>query len=212
MGDGARGGPLVTSQVLRSGQALDEAIRGSVAGVGAMVLEGLVLLTTVAYALGSIRLTQRRVLVQEPAAIGAVLLGPEVERRPVRSPGNVGLGRAGDTGTRASPTGGRPHYRPHRAGSAGAPDSPTRMPTWPPRSCRRRSPARPWWCSTSHCSSMLQGRSASCSTQSGAVEVLSGDSPVTVGSASPATCAVGRIVLLDSSIAVARSCWSRAGG
>ena len=48
--------------------------------------------------------------------------------------------------------------------------------------------------------------------QSGAVEVLSGDSSVTVGSASPAACAVGRIVLLDSSFAVARSCWSRAGG
>jgi len=60
---------LVTSQVLRSGQTLDEAIRGSVAGVGAMVPEGLVLLTTIAYALGSIRLAQRRVLVQELAAI-----------------------------------------------------------------------------------------------------------------------------------------------
>ncbi len=36
---------LVTSQVLRSGQSLDDALRSSVAGVGAMVPEGLVLLT-----------------------------------------------------------------------------------------------------------------------------------------------------------------------
>jgi cation-transporting ATPase E len=60
---------LVSSQVVRAGQTLDEAIRGSVAGVGAMVPEGLVLLTTIAFALGSIRLAGRRVLVQELAAI-----------------------------------------------------------------------------------------------------------------------------------------------
>ncbi len=60
---------LVTSQVLRSGQPLDDALRASVAGVGAMVPEGLVLLTTLAFALGAIRLARRRVLVQELAAI-----------------------------------------------------------------------------------------------------------------------------------------------
>ncbi len=60
---------LVTSQVLRSGQSLDEALRASVAGVGAMVPEGLVLLTTLAFALGAIRLARQRVLVQELAAI-----------------------------------------------------------------------------------------------------------------------------------------------
>jgi len=60
---------LVTSQVLRSGESVEEALRASVAGVGAMVPEGLVLLTTVAFALGAIRLARRRVLVQELAAI-----------------------------------------------------------------------------------------------------------------------------------------------
>ena len=60
---------LVTSQVLRSGQSLDDALRASVAGVGAMVPEGLVLLTTLAFALGAIRLARQRVLVQELAAI-----------------------------------------------------------------------------------------------------------------------------------------------
>ena len=60
---------LVTSQVLRSGQSLDDALRSSVAGVGAMVPEGLVLLTTLAFALGAIRLARQRVLVQELAAI-----------------------------------------------------------------------------------------------------------------------------------------------
>ncbi len=60
---------LVTSQLLRSGQPLADALRGSVAGVSAMVPEGLVLLTTIAFALGAIRLAGRRVLVQELAAI-----------------------------------------------------------------------------------------------------------------------------------------------
>ena len=60
---------LVTSQVIRSGQSLNEALRASVAGVGAMVPEGLVLLTTLAFALGAIRLARQRVLVQELAAI-----------------------------------------------------------------------------------------------------------------------------------------------
>ena len=44
-------------------------MRGSVAGVGAMVPEGLVLLTSVAFALAAVRLARRRVLVQELAAI-----------------------------------------------------------------------------------------------------------------------------------------------
>jgi cation-transporting ATPase E len=60
---------LVTSQLLRSGQSLDEALRSSVAGVGAMVPEGLVLLTSIAFALGALRLARRQVLVQELAAI-----------------------------------------------------------------------------------------------------------------------------------------------
>jgi cation-transporting ATPase E len=60
---------LVTSQLIRSGQSLSEALRASVAGVGAMVPEGLVLLTTLAFALGAIRLARRQVLVEELAAI-----------------------------------------------------------------------------------------------------------------------------------------------
>ncbi|MEO9181495.1 MAG: HAD-IC family P-type ATPase, partial [Acidimicrobiales bacterium] len=60
---------LITSQVARSGQNVNQAVRGTIAGVGAMVPEGLVLLTTVAFALGAMRLARRRVLVQELAAI-----------------------------------------------------------------------------------------------------------------------------------------------
>ncbi len=63
------GALLVASQLLRSGQTLADALRGSVAGVSAMVPEGLVLLTTVAFAVGAIRLAGRHVLVQELAAI-----------------------------------------------------------------------------------------------------------------------------------------------
>jgi cation-transporting ATPase E len=60
---------LVTAQVIRSGAPVDSALRGSVAGVGAMIPEGLVLLTSIAFALGAIRLARRRVLVQTLAAV-----------------------------------------------------------------------------------------------------------------------------------------------
>src|ERR1019366_1865827 len=63
------GALLATSQLLRSHLPMREALRGTVAGIGAMVPEGLVLLTTVAFALGALRLARRRVLVQSLPAI-----------------------------------------------------------------------------------------------------------------------------------------------
>lgn len=60
---------LGTGQFLRSHIGVSDALRGIVAGVGAMVPEGLVLLTTLAFALGALRLTRRRVLVQSLPAI-----------------------------------------------------------------------------------------------------------------------------------------------
>ena len=60
---------LVSAQVIRSGAPIESALRGSVAGVGAMIPEGLVLLTSIAFALGAIRLAQRRVLVQTLPAV-----------------------------------------------------------------------------------------------------------------------------------------------
>ncbi|HEX6476012.1 MAG TPA: HAD-IC family P-type ATPase, partial [Acidimicrobiales bacterium] len=48
---------------------LADSVRGSVAGVGSMVPEGLVLLTSLAFALAVLRLGRRRVLVQELAAV-----------------------------------------------------------------------------------------------------------------------------------------------
>jgi cation-transporting ATPase E len=59
---------LVVSQ-LRSNASLHDAIRGSVAGTVAMVPEGLVLLTSVAFAVGVVRLARRKVLVQELPAV-----------------------------------------------------------------------------------------------------------------------------------------------
>jgi magnesium-transporting ATPase (P-type) len=49
---------LVVTQLLRSPQPLADALRGSVAGVGAMVPEGLVLLTSAALTLGAVRLAR----------------------------------------------------------------------------------------------------------------------------------------------------------
>jgi cation-transporting ATPase E len=60
---------LVISEFFRSHRPLDDAVRGSAAGVSAMVPEGLVLLTSIAFAAGAMRLARRRVLVSELAAI-----------------------------------------------------------------------------------------------------------------------------------------------
>jgi cation-transporting ATPase E len=61
---------LIFSQLAEStDDSLGDAIRGTVAGVGAMIPEGLVLLTSVAFTAGVLRLGRRQVLVQELAAI-----------------------------------------------------------------------------------------------------------------------------------------------
>src|SRR5215469_7759477 len=62
------GAALVVRQ-LQSGLSVDEALRGSVAGLVGMVPEGLVLLASVAMAVGVVRLAARRVLVQDLPAI-----------------------------------------------------------------------------------------------------------------------------------------------
>ncbi|MFL6077336.1 MAG: HAD-IC family P-type ATPase [Mycobacteriales bacterium] len=62
------GALLIVSQ-LRSNDSLAEALRSMVAGLVTMVPEGLVLLTSMAFAVGVIRLGRRRCLVQELPAI-----------------------------------------------------------------------------------------------------------------------------------------------
>ncbi len=59
---------LIVSQLV-SNSSIPDAIRGSVGGVGSMIPEGLVLLTTVAFAAGVARLGRRNVLIQELAAL-----------------------------------------------------------------------------------------------------------------------------------------------
>ena len=59
---------LITSQVL-SHRDLPDAVRGCVAGVGAMIPEGLVLLTSITFAIAVARLARRRVLVRELPAV-----------------------------------------------------------------------------------------------------------------------------------------------
>ena len=60
---------VLTSEFFRSHDTFEDAVRGSAAGLVAMVPEGLVLLTSLAFAMGAMRLARRRVLVQELAAI-----------------------------------------------------------------------------------------------------------------------------------------------
>ena len=62
---------LISSQLVHN-ENLADALRGSVAGVGSMVPEGLVLLTSLAFAVGVVRLGRRRVLVQELPAVEAL--------------------------------------------------------------------------------------------------------------------------------------------
>jgi cation-transporting ATPase E len=63
---------LVVTQLPTAGTGWPDAVRGSVAGVAGMVPEGFVLLTSMAFALGVVRLARRRVLVQELPAIEAL--------------------------------------------------------------------------------------------------------------------------------------------
>ncbi len=60
---------LFGSQIFRADSNLDDALRGAVAGVVAMVPEGLVLLTSLAFAIAVIRLGRRKALVQEMASV-----------------------------------------------------------------------------------------------------------------------------------------------
>jgi cation-transporting ATPase E len=62
-------GALLLWSQLRADQTLPDAIRGTIAGVVTMVPEGLVLLTSIAMAVSVIRLAQKKVLVQELAAV-----------------------------------------------------------------------------------------------------------------------------------------------
>jgi cation-transporting ATPase E len=59
---------LVISQ-LRSAPSVSEGLRASVAGIGAIVPEGLVLLTSLAFAVGATTLARRKALVQELPAV-----------------------------------------------------------------------------------------------------------------------------------------------
>ncbi|MEV6106795.1 cation-translocating P-type ATPase [Streptomyces sp. NPDC051940] len=60
---------LITSSLLRENKDSSEAIRRTVAGIVPMVPEGLVLLTSVAFAIGVVRLGRKQCLVQELPAI-----------------------------------------------------------------------------------------------------------------------------------------------
>ncbi|MFB3737728.1 MAG: HAD-IC family P-type ATPase [Candidatus Velamenicoccus archaeovorus] len=62
-------GVLLLISQLRSNASVRQALRGTVAGTVAMVPEGLVLLTSVAFAVGVVRLARRRVLAQELSAV-----------------------------------------------------------------------------------------------------------------------------------------------
>ena len=63
------GALLLYSQIVVSGQDLDDALRGAIAGMVTMVPEGLVLLTSIAMAVSVVRLAGKRVLVQDMPAV-----------------------------------------------------------------------------------------------------------------------------------------------
>ena len=134
---------LLTWSQLRSHEHLGTAVSGAVAGVITMIPEGLVLLTSVAFAVGVVRLGRHQVLVQELPAVellarvDVVCLdktgtltepGMHAGRRPGRGrrrPGSAGAGRAGR----------------HRAGAERQPGR--GRAALPARRARRRPR---WWC------------------------------------------------------------------
>jgi cation-transporting ATPase E len=63
------GAALLTWSQLSGTLSVEDALRGSVAGVANMIPEGLVLLTSVAFAVGAVRLARQKVLVRELAAV-----------------------------------------------------------------------------------------------------------------------------------------------
>lgn len=60
---------LLWSQVVRADLPLNDAIRGTIAGIVTMIPEGLVLLTSIAMAVSVVRLAQKKVLVQDMPAV-----------------------------------------------------------------------------------------------------------------------------------------------
>lgn len=62
-------GALLTWSQLQADQTLKEAVRGAIAGVVTMIPEGLVLLTSIAMAVGVLRLARRQALVQDMPAV-----------------------------------------------------------------------------------------------------------------------------------------------
>lgn len=62
-------GILLLISQLKANQSVDDAIRGTIAGVVTMVPEGLVLLTSIAMAVSVVRLAQKKVLVQDLPAV-----------------------------------------------------------------------------------------------------------------------------------------------
>src|SRR5205823_12314706 len=60
---------LTASQLAYANGAFSDAVAGAVAGIITMIPEGLVLLTSVAFAVGVVRLGRRRCLVQELPAV-----------------------------------------------------------------------------------------------------------------------------------------------
>lgn len=62
-------GALLLWSQLHANETIASAVQGTIAGVSAMVPEGLVLLTSLAFAAGATRLGQRRVLTRELAAV-----------------------------------------------------------------------------------------------------------------------------------------------
>ncbi len=62
-------GALLTYSQLQADQTLPEAVRGAIAGVVTMIPEGLVLLTSIAMAVGVLRLAERKALVQDMPAV-----------------------------------------------------------------------------------------------------------------------------------------------
>ena len=95
---------LIISQ-LRSGEGLVESVQGSVAGMVAMIPEGLVLLTSTALAVSVVRLGRKQVLTQELAAIEGLARVDTIclDKTGTLTEGHLSLGEVDVVGSTSEP-------------------------------------------------------------------------------------------------------------
>jgi cation-transporting ATPase E len=186
---------LVWSQMrLGPDVGVKEALRGTAAGIVAMVPEGLVLLTSVAFAVGVVRLGRRRVLVQELPAVEGLA---RVDTICFDKTGTLTEGRLAVDSVEVLDE----RYEPGAALGALAAADPTPNATMKAIAEAFPAPAAGWWPTASVPFSSARKWSAATFGRAnswvlGAPEIVAPNDPLVVGSLEAAAARGSRVLLL----------------